>query len=337
MTVVLDIMSKILVVGYGAIGKRHVRNILNHTKHEVIIFSKRKDLNSLRKKNVKVFHTLDECLSEKPKIGFITNETSYHIPVATKLAKAGLDLFIEKPLSDSIKGVGTLRSIVKQKKLVTQMGYHLRFHQCIINIRKLLKQKKIGKIISIQAENGSYLPDWHPYEDYRGGYAGKKELGGGIILTQIHDVDYLYWFFGNPKSIFSIMGKFSDLDISVEDYSASIIQFKNKITAELHLDFFQAPEFRGCKIKGTNGVISWNSGDNQVKLYNNKKRNWEIIFRAKDFERNEMYVDEIKHFLKCVKNRKNTINRIEEAIRTMNIALAMKKSAKMKKMVEIKS
>ena len=84
-------------------------------------------------------------------------------------------------------------------------------------------------------------------------------------------------------------------------------------------------------------MISWNSGDNQVKLYNNKKRNWEIIFRAKDFERNEMYVDEIKHFLKCVKNRKNTINSIEEGIRTMNIALAMKKSAKMKKMVEIKS
>ena len=194
-----------------------------------------------------------------------------------------MDLFIEKPLSDSIKGVETLRKIVKQKKLVIQMGYHLRFHQCIIKIRKLIKQKKIGKIISIQAENGSYLPDWHPYENYRRGYAGKKELGGGIVLTQIHDVDYLYWFFGNPKSIFSVMGKFSDLDISVEDYSASIIQFKNKITAELHLDFFQPPEFRGCKIKATNGIISWNSLDNQVKLYNNKKRKWEVVFRAKNF------------------------------------------------------
>ena len=330
-------MSKILVVGYGAIGKRHVKNILDYTNHEIIIFSKRKDLDELKKKNVKVFHTLEECISEKPEIGFITNETSYHIQIATKLARAGLDLFIEKPLSDSIKGVETLRKIVKQKKLVIQMGYHLRFHQCIIKIRKLIKQKKIGKIISIQAENGSYLPDWHPYENYRRGYAGKKELGGGIVLTQIHDVDYLYWFFGNPRSIFSVMGKFSDLDISVEDYSASIIQFKNKITAELHLDFFQPPEFRGCKIKATNGIISWNSLDNQVKLYNNKKRKWEVIFRPKTFERNDMYVDEIKHFLKCVKNRKKTINTLEEAINTMYIALAMKKSAKLKKMVKIKS
>ena len=81
---ILDIMSKILVVGYGAIGKRHVKNILDYTNHEIIIFSKRKDLDELKKKNVKVFHTLEECISEKPEIGFITNETSYHIQIATK-------------------------------------------------------------------------------------------------------------------------------------------------------------------------------------------------------------------------------------------------------------
>ena len=106
-------------------------------------------------------------------------------------------------------------------------------------------------------------------------------------------------------------------------------------TATRSYFLFQAPEFRACKIKGTNGVISWNSVDNEVKLYNNKKRKWEVVFRAKNFERNEMYVDEIKHFLKCVKSRKNTINNIEEGVTTLNIALTMKKSAKMKKMIKI--
>ena len=215
------------------------------------------------------------------------------------------------------------------------MGYNLRFHECIIKIRKLLKQKKIGRIISIQAENGSYLPDWHPYEDYRIGYAGKKKLGGGIILTQIHDIDYLFWLFGNPKYIFSTLGKFSDLDISVEDYCASIIKFKNKITAEIHLDFFQGPEYRGCKIKGTNGIISWNSIDNEIKFYNNNKKKWEVILKLNKFERNQMYIDEIKHFLKCVKNRKMTVNTLHDGIKTLNIALTMKKSAKNNRMVEL--
>ena len=326
---------KVLVIGYGAIGRRHVKNLLENTNLEIIIYTRRDDLDSLKRKNVKTYRSLKKCLSEKPDIGFITNETAYHIPIAIKLAKAGLDLFIEKPLSDSMKGIPTLMQIVKQKKLVTQMGYHLRFHPCIIKIRKLLKQKKIGKIISIQAENGSYLPDWHPYEDYRRGYAGKKKLGGGIILTQIHDVDYLFWFFGNPKSIFSVMGKFSNLDISVEDYSASIIEFKNKITTELHLDFFQGPEYRGCKIKGTDGIISWNSSDNEIKFYNNRKKEWEVLLKLSKFKRNQMYVDETKHFLKCVKNRKKTDNSLDDGIKTLNIALTMKKSAKKKKIIEL--
>jgi len=283
-----------------------------------------------------IFDTLKKCLYENPKIGFITNETSYHIPIAKQLAKAGLDLFIEKPLSNSIKDIESLQKIVKQKKLITQMGYNLRFHKCIIQIKKLIKQNKIGRIISIQAENGSYLPDWHPYEDYKIGYAGKKELGGGIVLTQIHDIDYLFWLFGQPKSIFSLMGKFSDLKISAEDYCASIIQFKNKITAELHLDFFQGPEFRGCKIKGTNGIIIWNSLDNQIKFYNNKKKKWEIIFKLDKFERNQMYIDEIKHFFKCVQKREKTINGLDDGIKTMNIALAMKKSAQTSRNIKLK-
>ena len=324
-------MAKILIIGYGSIGKRHTQNILTHTQHEIIIFTKRKDVDSFKKKRVKVFHNLQKCLSEKPEIGFITNETAYHIPIAIKLARAGLDLFIEKPLSDSIKGVQTLRKIVKQKKLITQMGYHLRFHECIIKIRELIKQKKIGRIISIQIENGSYLPDWHPYEDYRYGYAAKKKLGGGVVLTQIHDIDYLYWIFGNPKSIFAVTGKFSNLDISTEDYSASIIQLKNKITAELHLDFFQGPEYKRIKIKGTDGIILWNSQENAIKVYGNKKNTWKTILKIKKFDRNQLYIDEIKHFLRCVKNRKNTINNLDDGIKTMKIALAIKESGKKKK------
>tara|TARA_Y100001936_G_C16081223_1_gene678015 strand:- start:1405 stop:2388 length:984 start_codon:yes stop_codon:yes gene_type:complete len=326
---------KILVVGYGSIGKRHVRNLLEHTKAEVIICTKRKDL-KFKNNNVRVTDSVDEALKENPSIGFITNETVYHIPLAIKLAKSGLDLFIEKPLSSSTKGIKTLQKIVKEKKLIVQMGFHLRFHRSIIEIRKLIKQRKIGKVISIQAENGSYFPDWHPKEDYKISYAGKKELGGGIVLTQIHDVDYLFWIFGEVKSVFSFMGKFSDLKISTEDYCASIIQFKKNITAELHLDFFQGPELRACKIKGTNGVISWNSLDNQIKFFNNKKNKWEIIFKFEKFERNQMYRDEIKHFLSCVKNRKKTINGLDEGIKTMNIALTMKKSAERSKIIELK-
>ena len=305
-------------MGYGSIGKRHVKNLLNHTDSQIIIYTKRQDLD-FKTKRVIVTNSFEYSLSQNPNVGFICNETSKHIPVAMKLAKAGLDLFLDKPLSDSMKGISTLNKIVKEKKLITQMGCQLRFHKCIKKIQQLLTQKKIGKIISVQAENGSYLPDWHPF----------------VVLTQIHDIDYLYWFFGNPKSVFSIAGKFSNLSISVEDYSASLIQFENKITAELHQDFFQGPEYRGCKLKGTDGIISWNSINNEIKFYNNRTKKWQIIMKLKNFEKNQMYVDEVQNFLKCVKNRKKTINDLQDGINTMNIALAIKKSARHKKIIEL--
>ena len=326
---------KILIIGFGSIAKRHINNLIHNINCEIIVYSRRKNIRFLDHKKIMVLNSLEKCLLEKPDVALITNETAFHIPMAIKMAKSGLDLFIEKPLSNSTNGIKTLQKIVKQKKLVTQMGCNLRFHKCIIKIRQLINQKKIGKVISIQSENGSYLPDWHPNEDYRKGYASDRQLGGGIILTMIHDIDYLYWIFGNPKSIFSVSGKFSDLDISAEDYCSSIIEFKNNIMAELHLDFFQRPEFRGCKIKGTKGVIYWNSDKNEIRLFKNRKKVWEVVLALKKFQRNEMYIDEIIHFLKCVKNRKQTINNLNEGIKTMKIALAMKKSSKNRRMIKI--
>ena len=326
---------KILIIGFGSIAKRHINNLIHNINCEIIVYSRRKNIRFLDHKKIMVLNSLEKCLLEKPDVALITNETAFHIPMAIKMAKSGLDLFIEKPLSNSTNGIKTLQKIVKQKKLVTQMGCNLRFHKCIIKIRQLINQKKIGKVISIQSENGSYLPDWHPNEDYRKGYASDRQLGGGIILTMIHDIDYLYWIFGNPKSIFSVSGKFSDLDISAEDYCSSIIEFKNNITAELHLDFFQRPEFRGCKIKGTKGVIYWDSDKNEVRLFKNRKKIWETVLMLKKFQRNEMYIDEIIHFLKCVKSRQQTVNNLDEGIKTMKIALAMKTSSKKRRMIKI--
>lgn len=325
---------KILVVGYGSIGKRHVKNLLSLTKSEIIICTKRKNLDISKKKNVKIFASLEKCLHEKPDIGFITNETAFHIPVTLKLAKQGIDLFIEKPLSNSIKDINELRSIVAKKKLIVQMGCQFRFHKCIKKIHQLIQQKKIGKIISIQVENSSYLPDWHPYEDYTKGYAALNRLGGGIVLTQIHDLDYLYWFFGKPVSIFSITKKFSDLKLSVDDFSASTLEFKNNVVAQIHQQFFQGPPFMSCKIKGTNGVIYWDSNSNEVRLFNNRKKKWITLLKLKNFQRNQMFEDEVRDFLKCVKNRHKTINDLNDGIMTLKMALAIKKSAKEKKIIK---
>jgi len=331
-------MIKVLITGYGSIGKRHLENFLQFKDIQLIVYTKRSDLQLLKKKGIKVSNSLTECLKENPDIGVITNETSLHIPIAIKLAKEGLDLFLEKPLSNSLKDVEKLYAIVKKKKLITQMGCNLRFHPCIKKIKSLIEQEKIGKIISAQVQNCSYLPDFHRWEDYRKSYAARKDLGGGVILTQIHEIDYMYWFFEEVENVVSISGKFSKLDVTAEDYVSSLLRFKNKVIGELHMDYFQRPSFRSCKIRGTKGEIYWDSDNNCVNIYNMNKKRWETKFDS-DFSNNldtySSYVEELKHFLKCVKHRKETINNLEQGIATLKIALAIKKASKLMKSVNV--
>ena len=332
-------MINILIVGYGSIGKKHLENFLQFKDIQLTVYTKRNDLQLLRENGIKISDSLTECLKENPDVGVITNETSLHIPIAIKLAKEGLDLFLEKPLSNSLKDVEKLRAIVKKKKLITQIGCNLRFHPCIKKIKSLIEHQKIGRIISAQVQNYSYLPDSHRWEDYRKSYAARKDLGGGVILTNaIHEIDYLYWFFQEVENVISISGKFSDLDIKAEDYVSGLLKFKNKIIGELHMDYFQRPDFRSCKIRGTKGEIYWNSDDNCVNIYNINKKKWETKFDngfSHNLDTYSSYVEELKHFLKCVKHRKETINDLEQGVRTLKIALAIKKASKLMKSVNV--
>ncbi len=327
-------MKKILIVGYGSIGRRHVKNLLEYSKYEILILTKRKIKNN-KEIRIRYFDSLTNVLKEKPEIGFITNETSFHIEIAIKLAKKNIHLFIEKPLSNSIKNIQKLQKIVNKNKLITQMGCNWRFHPCIKKIKSIVEKNEIGKIYSVQVESNSYLPDWHPYEDYREGYAAKKELGGGILLTCIHELDFLYWYFGKVEEIFSVTKKQSQLEVNTDDISIMILKFKKNILGEIHLDYFQRPDFKRCKIIGSKGTLYWDSSINEVKFYSNNKKKWIKKIELKKYEKNQMYIDEILYFLKSVKNKKKTINSINDGIKTLEISLAAKKSSAQKKMLKI--
>ena len=325
----------VLVVGYGSIGKRHIENLSIFSNLQIFVCTNRKYDSFLKNKKCKIFSSLDDCIKQKPDIAFIANTTNLHVKTAIKLANANIPLFIEKPLSNSTKDIKILLNIIKKKKLVTMMGCVLRFHPAIKKIKQIISENKIGQIISVHAENGSFLPNWHLDEDYKKSYASRNDLGGGVVLTNIHELDYLYWFFGNVNEVFSITGKFSDLEIDVEDLSSILLRFTNNIIAEIHLDYFQKPSIRSCKIVGTYGTLYWDSSKNNVQLYDVKKKKWVDNLKLKNYDLNDMYMDEIKYFFKCVNKEEKSINSIEEGAKILNIAIAIKKSSKLKKMVMI--
>lgn len=327
----------ILVIGFGSIGKRHTNNILKITDSDVIIFTHRTDIDmneffhyTSNKHRIQISNNFTDCLKKSPSVAFITNETNLHIKYAIKLSQAKINLFIEKPLSYSMKNISHLESIVRKNKIKVMIGSNFRFYPPIKKIKNLVKNKLVGKIISIQCENSSYLPDWHPYEDYSQGYASKKELGGGVTLTQIHELDYLLWIFGNVKSFQSLVGKFSELKVNTDDLCTCFLQLKNKIIVELHLDYFSKPYYRRLKIRGSKGTIYWNSDENKVKFYDIRKNSWSEIpvkhnYRLTSSKVNQMYIDEISYFFNCIMNNKKPMNDISEAKITLKQALQLKK------------
>ena len=259
---------RVLMVGLGAIGQRHLRNLVTllGDQLELIAYRARglgavltdrmqvapgEDLEN--KYRIRSFDDLGAALSENPDVAFICNPSSLHIPTAIEAARAGCHLFIEKPLSHSLDGIAELAAIAREKQRVVYVGYQMRFHPCLKRTKTLISTGAIGRVIAARVEVGEYLPLWHTYEDYRQSYAARRDLGGGTLLSQIHEMDYLYWFFGLPRRIFALGGHLSQLEVDVEDLTSTLMDFQvggRSLPVHLQQDFVQRPPSRTIQITG---------------------------------------------------------------------------------------
>lgn len=288
---------KILICGIGSIGKRHAKNLIYLNKKNLIFFRERNfKLKEKKLRDIKTFSSLEESLKENPDVAFICNTTSKHIDTAIKCAKKGCHLFIEKPLSNNLKKIKVLESIIKKKKIKVMIGYNMRFHPLMKKIKKILENKQIGHVYNIQSEWSEYLPDWHPWENYRDTYASQKKMGGGCSLTLSHELDSLYWLFGKIKKVenFKI---FKYLGGDVDTSSDFLIKFKNSAIAYSHVDFLGKPHVRKLFISGTKKKIYFNYYKNKIKIINRFGKVKEIKVK---FKKNDMYLEEIKYFLRCI-------------------------------------
>lgn len=304
--------SRIIIIGFGSIGQRHYRNLLSLGFKDVFLYDV--DTQKTRKhENTKTLERTNFNSLRQFDVVFVCSPNNLHIRQALKCAQAGCHLFIEKPLSNSLKDIDKLEQICQKKKLVNMVACNMRFHPCLSYIKKYLDSKKLGKIYSISHEFGYYLPFWRPGADYRKNYAAKKKTGGGIILDDIHEFDLLFWLndFKEVKEARFIYGKVSNLEIETEDTCSATFKFKNNILGSVKCDYLQQKYARGCKIVGEKGNIEWDWNENIVWLYT--KGTSQKLFEVKNYDLNLMYIDEVKYFLDCVKKKSETFNDIRKA------------------------
>jgi predicted dehydrogenase len=343
---------KFLMIGLGGIGQRHLRNLrtLLGPSAEVLAYRVRRQSHVLtdqlqiedqagleEKYAVRLYTDLDEALAEHPQAALICNPSSLHVAVALKAAAAGCHLLLEKPLSHNLEGVDELIRLMDDRRLVGLVGYQMRFHPCLRRLRELLSVRAVGRIVAVRAEVGEYLPGWHPYEDYRQMYASRADLGGGVVLSQIHEIDYIYWLFGMPRRLMAIGGHLSRLEIDVEDTASVLMECLvdgRPIPIHLHQDFVQRPPSRTCQVIGDDGKILVDFRNLWVKHYNGAG---DLVAETSfgTLQRNQLFLDEMKHFLACLERRELPLVSVHDGAQSLRIALAVKHSLSTRQPVDL--
>lgn len=316
------------MIGCGSIGTRHIENLLALGVRDIVTFDTRRARREAvaRSLGVRTAETL-ECAWDGRNVAIVATPSSMHVPVATEAVERGCHLLIEKPLSDSFAGVETLLETARRNRSIALVGCNMRFHPGLAQVKRLVDQRAAGPIVSARAEMGQYLPDWRPKEDYRKSYSARHDLGGGIILDAIHEIDYLLWMLGVVSSVTCFAGRLSHLEIDVEDTAAVLLRFANGVIGELHLDYVQRHYSRACRIVGELGTITWDFGTAEVRLFTVSAGRWETVLASPEWQLNDMYVAQMRHFLRCLDGAEQPLVSLEDGARALAVAIAAKQSA----------
>ena len=324
-------ISRILIVGLGSAGKRHLQLAREHFPNAEIKVLRHRAQSVIPQFSEGCFSTIEEAIQFAPQIAVIANPSTFHVHIAKEMAQAGVNLLIEKPLSSSLEGVVDLIEICEMHNSALMIGYNLRFSPSLQRFRDLLGEGITGELLSVRSEVGQYLPSWRPGSDYRQGVSAKKELGGGALLELSHEIDYLRWIFGEVEWIRATLSQQSELEIDVEDSAHLTMGFfpnsdGRQLVGTLNLDLIRHDHTRTCTVIGETGTLRWNGLTGEVELFEEGAPGWKKVY-GHEPHRDETYVAEWQDFVDSIQDKKIPFVTGVDGLRVLEIIEAARISA----------
>jgi predicted dehydrogenase len=304
---------RILIIGLGSIGRKHIDALQNLNIEDISIYALRSNLNSEFEEGIENIYNL-ENLDVSFDFAIISNPTHLHFEFIEKLAKFNIPLFIEKPAVHTLKNVDKLIELIENKRLTTYVACNLRFHPCI----EYLKNKLTNEYLRINEVNvycGSYLPDWRPNVDFRKVYSANASMGGGVHLDLFHELDYTGWLFGVPNKSKSTLRNVSSLNIDAIDYANYVLEY-DTFTANLLLNYYRKKSKRIVEIVLDNEILEVDLIKNRILNYENN-----IVFEAPDFEVKNTYSLQLNYFISCLRDNVQPMNSLKESVEILKIIL----------------
>lgn len=319
--------GRIAVLGCGSIGRRHLQSLQALGATDLTVFEP--DVQRCRdiaaEFGVVTTADLEDVWQRAPAAVIIAAPSQRHIALAREAARHDCHLFIEKPLSHTLDGLESLCREVKQRRLLTMVGCNMRFHPGPAQVKALLGQGAIGQPLAARIQTGSYLPRWRPAQDYHQSYSASKEHGGAI-LDCIHEIDLAFWYFGPGALLAAVHLPARTLDLETDGLAEILLRHQSDVLSSVHLNFIQRDYRRICQVIGSEGTIYWDFTARCVDVYGPDGTLAQSLPEPEGWQINQMYQDEMAHFLKALAQGEPPVNSIFEARETLEIALAARKT-----------
>lgn len=312
---------KIGVIGFGSIGKRHCENLISLGYRDITLLRTREKYNPL---GLNEMYDENEFMSIPFDCVILANPTSMHYYFLERLISKQVNILVEKPIVCTINEVNKIEEALLEYNAIGMCAYNMRFHPCISETEKILKENLIGRIFSARFFVGQFLPSWKPDIDYRESYSAKIKLGGGVVLDLIHEIDIAEFLFGKVhKNLHSIVEKVSELEIETEDIAEIHYQTTENAIISIHLDYLTRGYSRYYEIIGERGRIICDLFRNTIVIYGDNNK----IFHKNQyagFVRNDMYFEMLKYYISCIESNRIPNTNLTSSLSSLKTALFIK-------------
>jgi predicted dehydrogenase len=319
----------IAVVGTGSIGRRHLANLLSLDQNDLIAVSEHHKIDNLvvNETTIPVSHDFDALLRSSGSIDtvFICNPSSMHIDYLAKSLKADKNVYLEKPVAINLGQVAELKDFARSHSATIAVGHQLRFHPHLIALKDKIESGTLGRILSVHALQGEHIADYHPGEDYRQSYAARDELGGGVLLTQIHQLDYLNWLLGPFEDVIATNQESNSLGLDVEENVSYLMRNQEGVVVYGHVDFLRRPKHASLTISGTKGIIEWRYYENSLTWISSDPQE-EPDVSYEPLNRNQLFCNAVTDFLESINQQRNPRSTLIDGVNSLAIVDAIKTS-----------
>ena len=322
---------RFLIVGLGSMGKRRIRNLHALGEKTIVGFDMRPDRNAEARETYDI-RTAAQFSDISPK-GFdvliISTSPDAHGDYIRYALKHKKHFFVEHPTSND-----GYKEILKNKDATVKApSCTFLFNPAVKLMKKILDKEKIGKALAFQYHMGQYLPDWHPWEDYRTVYFSKKETSACREMFAF-ELIWLNSLMGSRvKKVFGSITKLSDLDMDADDTVTATVAYENNVRGTMLIDVISRKPFRTLRILGSDGVLEWERFDYKIRIFTVKDKKTDVIKVPKGnpekgyVNEEEMYIEEMKAFRDAIKRKKTYPHSFSENLINVRMMQSLEKES----------